>query len=311
MDPAHVPSGTIVVGVDGSPDAERALDWASDQAAGERRTLTLVHALQLTGFPAAGALLANGVDAEGLREVLLEAGRGLLADARARALERRPGLEVAEVLSTGDARNELLALSRRAALVVVGSRGRGPVTSLLLGSVSVTVSKHASCPVVVCRPLPTSGGEPGHGVLVGVDGTAQSLPAIELAFRMAALRGERLTVLHCYWDIAPPDADGTPEADLGDLRALVAESISGMAETFPEVVVDVRLRRGFADRALVDASGEHALVVVGHHPLSALEDLVHGSLTPALVERARCAVAVVPALAISSSRHPAPDRAVR
>jgi nucleotide-binding universal stress UspA family protein len=303
MDSAHVASGSIVVGVDGSPDAERALHWASDQAALERRTLTLVHAVQMTGFPAAGTFAASGIDYGGMSDVLLESGGALLAAARAHALQRQPGLEVAEVLSTGDARNELLAVSRRAAMVVVGSRGRGPVRSLLLGSVSVTVSKHAGCPVVVCRPLPTtSAGEPGSGILVGIDGTGRSLPAIELAFRMAALRGAPLTVLHCYWDTLPPGAEGAPEADLSDLRAVVAESISGMAEKFPEVVVDVRLRRGFADRSLVDASGDHALVVLGHHPLSALDDLVYGSVAPAVVERARCAVAVVPSPATGS--HP-------
>lgn len=295
MDSAHLPAGTIVVGIDGSPDAERALDWASDQAALEQRTLTLVHAVQVVGFPAAGTFVATGIDYGGMTDILLDSGRVLLAAARDHALERRPGIEVVDVLSSGDARNELLTLSRRAALVVVGSRGRGPVASLLLGSVSVSVSKHAACPVVVCRPAPGTPGEPGTGILVGVDGTERSLPAVEFAFRIAAFRGHPLTVLHCYWDTLPLGPDGPPEADLNDLRALVAESIAGMAEKFPEVAVDVQLRRGFADRALVEASAGHALLVLGHHPLPALDDLVYGSVAPAVVEHARCPVAVVPA----------------
>ena len=166
MDSAQVPAGTIVVGIDGSPDADRALDWGSTQAALERRPLTLLHAVQASGFPASGTFVAAGMDYGHLLGVLREAGQGLLADARARALAQEPGLEVLEVLSSSDARNELLSLSHRASLVVVGSRGRGPVSSLLLGSVSVSVSKHASCPVVVCRPAPTADGEPGQGIVV-------------------------------------------------------------------------------------------------------------------------------------------------
>ena len=295
MDSAHVPAGTIVVGIDGSPDADRALDWGSTQAALERRPLTLLHAVQASGFPASGTFVAAGMDYGHLLGVLREAGQGLLADARARALAQEPGLEVLEVLSSSDARNELLSLSHRASLVVVGSRGRGPVSSLLLGSVSVSVSKHASCPVVVCRPAPTADGEPGQGIVVGVDGTERCLPAIDFAFRMAALRRSPLTVLHSYWDArSVAHVDPSP-GDVEDLRALLSESISGMAEKFPDVVVDLRLRHGFADRNLVDASRDHALLVLAHRPLSPLDDLVYGSVAAAVVEHARCPVAVVPA----------------
>jgi nucleotide-binding universal stress UspA family protein len=294
MDSAHVPAGTIVVGIDGSPDAERALDWGITQAALERRPLTLLHAVQASGFPAAGTFVAAGVDYGHLLGVLREAGQGLLADARARALAQEPGLEVLEVLSSSDARNELLALSHRASLLVVGSRGRGPVSSLLLGSVSVSVSKHASCPVVVCRPAPTA-GEPGRGIVVGVDGTERCLPAIDFAFRMAALRGSPLTVMHSYWDARSVSKPEPSPGDVEDLRAMLSESISGMAEKFPDVVVDLRLRHGFADRNLVDASRDHALLVLAHRPLTALDDLVYGSVAAAVVEHARCPVAVVPA----------------
>ena len=110
-------------------------------------------------------------------------------------------------------------------MVVVGSRGLGPVASLLLGSVSVTVSKHASSPVVVCRPHPPL-SPPQVGILVGVDGTALSLPAAELAFRLAALRRCTLTVLHSCWTPAAVGkrGPGSPGPDLTAQRALVAGS---------------------------------------------------------------------------------------
>ncbi len=300
MDTAQITAGSIVVGVDGSRDAERALDWASDQAGLERRTLTLVHAVQPLG-PGAGTFLATGIDYGGLAESLLAAGGELLSTARAHALTRHPSLEVAEVLRSADTRNELLELSERASMVVLGSRGRGPVSSLLLGSVSVSVSKHASSPVVVCRPAP--GDEPRHGVVVGVDGTERSLPAVEFAFRMAAVRGERLTVLHCYWDDAalavPHPSD--PGTDPDEMRLLVSESTSGMAEKFPEVSVDLRFVRGLPQAHLVETSREHALVVIGHQPLSIVEDLFFPPVAPTVVEHAQCPVAVVPPSRLASA----------
>ena len=296
MDPSRIPAGTVVVGIDGSLFSDQALAWAADQAALENRALTIVHAVRPLGFPAAGTFVSTGVDYGRLADALLAAGRELLDEAGAGVSKGHPGLEVRDVLSSGDARNELVDLSHQAAMVVIGSRGLGPVASLLLGSVSVTVSKHASCPVVVCRPR-TALGPPQDGILVGVDGTPLSLPAAEFAFRLAAERHRPLTVLHSCWT---PEAvgvlrPGSPEPDLTAQRALVAGSLTGLVEKFPDVSVDLRLEHGFADRHLVEASRDHELVVIGHQPISPLRDLIYGSLAPAVVENAVCTVVVVPA----------------
>ena len=74
-----------------------------------------------------------------------------------------------------DMRATLQELSETAAMIVIGSSGGGPVASLLLGSVTISVSKHAICPVVVHRSA--SSATTRHGVLVGVNGSADSLPA--------------------------------------------------------------------------------------------------------------------------------------
>lgn len=295
MDSAHIPAGSIVVGIDGSLHSDQALAWAADQAALEGRALTIVHAVRPLGFPAAGTFVSTGVDYGALADALLAAGRELLDEAGARVAEDHPDLAVLDVLSSGDARNELVDLSHGAAMVVIGSRGLGPVASLLLGSVGVTVCKHAVSPVVVCRPR-TSLSPPQVGILVGVDGTAQSLPAAEFAFRMAAQRHSPLTVLHSCWTPAAVGAmsQGSSGPELTDQRALVADSVTGLAEKFPDVSVELRLEHGFADRHLVEASHDHDLVVVGHQPISPLRDLVYGSLAPAVIENAVCTVAVVP-----------------
>ncbi len=284
-----------MVGVDGSPDGERALDWAIEQAALERRPLVLAHALQPWGFPTSGSLTGGGEYA-GLVADLRHGGQVMLDDARDRVQERRGDLTVVELLSDADPRTLLLGVCENAAMVVVGSRGRGPVASLLLGSVSVSVSKHARCPVVVCRPPGHRTDEPGRGVLVGVDVTGRSRPALEFAHRVASFRDLPLTILHCYFDagVLAAGRTGVGPPPPEDERLAVAEGLAGLAERYPDVLVEVRLVHGIADQQLVAAAESHELLVVGHHPIAPLTDLVYGSLAPAVVEHAHCAVAVVP-----------------
>lgn len=294
MDIEQVPPGSIVVGIDGSSLSDAALSWAVEQASLEQRALTVVHSLEPTAVVPGSTYATTGIDYGRLLDAARDAARALVTTTVTRVSAERPELTVHHVLTYADPRRALLTLSGTAAMVVVGSRGRGPVASLLLGSVSVSVSKHAACPVVVHRPTPTD--QPGRGILLGVDGTALSLPAIEFAYRMASWRALPLTVLHCFRDAAPVAAllSGVPLPESDAEQALVAESLAGMEEKFPDVEVHVRLTRGVAERHLVAASLHHDLVVVGHLPLSALDDLRHGSLAPVVVEHASGAVAVVP-----------------
>ncbi len=288
-----IPSGTIVVGVDGSPSAARALEWAIDQAVHEHRPLTLVHGVGPTGVV---WIEQSGPDHRVALDAVREDARKVLDDALAAVHHRAPGLEVHEALRVADGRQALLEESKDAAMVVVGSRGRGPVKSLLLGSVGVAVTRHAACPVVVVRP--NNPGLVRQGVLVGVDGTAPATETLEFAYRMASLRGLPLTVMHCFWDARPispvDEAIGGTTADLEDQRLLLAESVSGMTEKFPDVHVRTELTRGLADEALVRAGAHMDLVVVGAHHGSTMSEIVYGSVAASVVEHASCPVAVVP-----------------
>lgn len=266
MTETRIPSGSIVVGIDGSSHSDSALTWATEQARVEHRPLVLAHS-------------ARPADALG-REHLELAATGL-------------GLEVHRVTSEEDPRALLLRLADEAHLLVVGSRGRGTVRTLLLGSVSVAVSKHAACPVVVVRH--SGAGEPRSGVVLGVDGARDSQPAVEFAYRTAAARRWPLTLLHCAWD-ARRSTDLEGEAGIADpdASALVAEAVAGMAEKYPDVETRTVIGHGFADRRLIEASEDADLVVVGSHPTTALSELVYGSVAPTVVEHAHSNVAVVP-----------------
>ncbi len=170
---------------------------------------------------------------------------------------------------------------------------------MLLGSVSATVSAHAACPVVVCRPITSDPTTPG--VIVGADATLESLPVIEFAYHQASLRKLPLTVLHCFWDAAAAVAnyresrgEEAHSPDLEDLRAVLSESVAGLAEKYPDVPVTLSLKHGFVDQALSPRHGGWDLIVVGRHPMSSLGRVLTGSIATTVIERAHASVAVVP-----------------
>ena len=289
---AFVP-GSIVVGIDGSEHADQALAWAVDQAVLERRPLTIVHANRLD---ATWWMDTAGVDHRAVTEAMREQALDVLSAATAFAKERAPGLELHPSVHLQDPREVLLTASKQAALLVVGSRGRGPLTCLLLGSVSSAVAKHADCPVVVHRPLERDAER--VGVLVGVDGTEHSASVLEFAYRQASLRRVPITVMYCFFDargaLEGPSLVDYDDPEYEDIRLLLSECISGMAEKFPDVEVRRELARGLVDECLVEASGRVDLVVVGTRPRRALAGLFHGSTASAVLEHAQGAVAVGP-----------------
>lgn len=290
-----VAATSIVVATDGSDDADRAVRWAAEHAFLERRPLTVVTAIGIPGVPAvawSGVGAAYAYDPEQLQE----SGRAITGAAVELARQLHPDLEVTSAVLLGDPRHVLVELSREVHLIVVGSRGRGVFRSKLLGSVSAAVSRDAGCPVVVCRPRPEESTD--AGILVGADGTPESLPVIEFAFRQAALMDLPLTVVHAVWDEVGAVHGPTPvsprEAGLDEYRVLLGESVAGISSKFPEVRVDLQLARGMAEDCLTDTSATWDLIVVGRHPVDSLLRLVTGAVATSVVERSRTTVAVVP-----------------
>ena len=298
MDTNTTVSGSIVVGIDGSDHADQALAWAVDQAVLEGRPLTIVHANILD---ATFWMDTAGIDHRAVTEAMREQALEILATAKAFAVERAPELEIHGSVRLQDPREALLIASEQAALLVLGSRGRGPLTSLVLGSVSSAVATHASCPVVVHRPQERDAQR--EGVLVGVDGTEHSSSVLEFAYRQASLHRVPLTVMYCFFDargaLEGPSLVDYNSAEYEDIRLLLSECIGGMAEKFPDVEVRRELARGLVDECLVEASGRVDMVVVGTRPRRALAGLFRGSTASAVLEHAQGVVAVVPEVARS------------
>ena len=114
-----------------------------------------------------------------------------------------PGVQVMPEVLVGFPIGVLAEESRRAQLLVLGSRGLGGLTGLLLGSVAVGLAAQAACPVVVVRGEDRETGA-GRPVVVGVDGTPNSEAAIAFAYEAAAARGVPLIAVHTWTDTSSP-----------------------------------------------------------------------------------------------------------
>lgn len=138
------PTNTIVVGVDGSPAATVALRWAVDEADRCAAELVVVHAWEY-GY-------GTETSSETLRD-MMRVDAALVRDAAVELCRERGRGPVRGELVEGQPAQAILDLASEADLVVVGSRGRGGFRSLLFGSVAQQVAEHATCPVVVVRPV--------------------------------------------------------------------------------------------------------------------------------------------------------------
>lgn len=144
-------ANVIVVGVDHSDGAKEALRFALEEARLRHARLRIVHAWQVGASGVVGAdsfFPVAGPDVSEIRDAAEQALEQTLRD----ALPDTGSVEIERRLVEGLAAGVLVDESRDASLLVVGSRGYGGFTGLLLGSVSQQVSHHARCPVVIVRP---------------------------------------------------------------------------------------------------------------------------------------------------------------
>lgn len=139
----------VVVGVDGSDEARRALAWACTEARAHAATLHVVHVWH---YPYGIAPSASRTLQEELRASLRREAEQVLANEVAAACET--GVTVSSALLEGSPPERLVLEAQPDDVLVVGSHGRGGFTGLLLGSVGQQCAHHARCPLVIVPSYP-------------------------------------------------------------------------------------------------------------------------------------------------------------
>ncbi|WP_366557241.1 universal stress protein [Pseudonocardia sp. SCN 73-27] len=275
--------------MDGSRSASDAVAWAAAEAALTGVPLRLVAAL--------GPPLARRTDDGDLEEA---SGRHLVVSADAaldmateQATREHDGIVVDREARQGFAVPVLVDESLHATLLVTGSRGLGGVPGLLLGSVSTAVAAKAECPVVVVRGARRSPGD-DRPVVVGVDGSEISDPAVELAFAAASERGVPLIAVHTWSDQMLVQLGPIVDMDAinADERHLLSQRLAGWREKYPEVEVRTVVRRDKPAQVLQELSANAQLLVVGTRGRGRVSGLLLGSVGHALLHTAECPVLV-------------------
>ena len=286
----------LVLAVDGSPSSDRALVWACDEARRDARPLHVVHARPDLSAAARGGLF-SALTPEQVDQ-LEAASQELLDSAVARARELAPGVLVTGRLTKGSPARAVIEASPGAFAVVMGARGRGAVTSMLLGSVSAQVARHARCPVVVVKDVEDP-QRPREGVVVGIDGSPQSDAALAFAFEEADSRRSALDVVHAwsFEHLAPAgvlaEAMTKQYQSEPEHRQLVEDTLAPWRDKYPGVEIRPKAVHALAVPALLEASDGAHLLVVGSRGHGGFADLLLGSVSRNLLQRAGCPVAVV------------------
>jgi nucleotide-binding universal stress UspA family protein len=281
----------IIVGYDGSDGARAALDWALEEGCGTGAEVRLLFAAD---WLAVARPIAPGPPS-GPRETASTDAQLMIDSAVAAAKKAHPGVRVTGTVVRGGAAALLLEQSRYASLAVLGSRGHGGFTGLLLGSTGVAVTAHAHCPVVVVRGGPRgTRARPGH-VVAGVDGSRCAQSALGYAFEQAATRRVNLHVVRAW---TPPTPRWTPPGV--DQREITAagrrdlnDLLAGWRDTYPDVSVTAEVIARAPASALIDATRNAQLVVVGSRGRGGFAGLLLGSVSQQLLHHSHCPVAVV------------------
>jgi nucleotide-binding universal stress UspA family protein len=289
----------VVVGVDGSEESLRAVEWAALEA---RRHASL---LRIVSAPAPMPRVSGAhhpspeTAAVALRGIAVRA----LGAAITRVQEVAPGLSAEAGLLSGSPAAAVADCGPDASMLVVGARGAGGFAAMMLRSVSRYAAAHARCPVVVVR----EGSAAVHReIAVGIRDPEDTTGTLAFAFEEASLRRADLIAVHA-WTRFPsavhlPGPGQTAELPLADPEQISAAAASTLATTldrwrdkYPDVMVRQDIIPGHPARVLASYSARVDLVVIGRHPLPGGEGPGTGRMVQhAVLDHAPGPVAVVP-----------------
>jgi nucleotide-binding universal stress UspA family protein len=283
--------GVWVVGIDGSPSSRHAALWAAGHVAGrctELRLLAAWHPPLLSPVTPWGTLSMATPE---------EFAASTQEQVDRLASELRSGIEipVEAIVCRGGPAASLLEAGRHAALLVVGSRGRGGFGRLALGSTSTQCATHAEVPTAVV-PLGSPIGSVRR-IVVGIDGSPNSRAAARWAIDFAHAG----TVIECVmvWDVTPlvgvDDAYIVPEP-AETVRGRFAETMDEMrrATDRHDLQITERFEEGVPRRVLRDVAQQSDLFVMGARGQGAIASMLLGSVSSWLLHHVDRPIVVVP-----------------
>ncbi|MEU5603442.1 universal stress protein [Streptomyces lydicus] len=282
----------LVVGVDGSDSALRALDWAVDEAALHGLGLRVVHASTWERYE--GPAPARDQEDPGERGLA----EGIVGAAVERARCRNPALRVEAEVLADEAVSALLREGSLASLLVLGSHGHRELTGLLLGSVGPAVAARARCPVVVVRGDAAGLAGAHRCVLLAVGDPGKSTEAVRFAFREAAARGCLLKAVRAWR--GPAHERTGPSAGVADsyherrATELIDRALGEAAAAHPAVRIRRTAVEGPTHKVLVHRAAAADLLVIGGGGHHGYFGLPLGRVAHTALCHAACPVAVVP-----------------
>jgi len=283
----------IVVGIDGSPESDAAVQWAAREAVIRGEPVTLMHVVQpvvVSGAVGTGEFRVTEWQEENARRVVDQA----LVVTDIAVNQSEPQDIRTEVLHAHPV-DALVDSSKDARMIVVGSHGRGALGRLLMGSISRGVVENAHCPVAVIHADHGSSViDPTAPILLGIDGSPASEAATAWAFDEASRRGVALTALHAWSDVGVFPIFGMDWRDYeGQGEEVLAERLAGWQERYPDVHVNRRLVCDTPAHWLSQDAQRAQLVVLGSHGRGGFGGVRLGSVSTAVTQTTTVPVVVV------------------
>lgn len=287
----------VLLATDGSKDAMAATAFLRALPLPPSSTLRIMTAATLPTFT---------LDVPPFREFkhsVLEDARGVVDAARKSLAPRGFGIETD--VAVGDPKNEITRTAGEwgAELVALGARGVGGIKRFLLGSVSLAVARHASCPVLVVKGRPRKKLE---NVLVAMDGSEDSFQALRFLLSLPLARQTKLRLLSVVEPIRyPTTAPGALRGQLARmLKELESERRGELEKVLERAAAELegsitRVTRSTAAGDPADvivaaaAARDTDLVVVGARGLGGMTRLLLGSVSEKVLRYAGCPVLIV------------------
>ncbi|MFE2422971.1 universal stress protein [Streptomyces hokutonensis] len=278
-------SGPVVVGVDGSRSNLAVVEAAAREA--ERLGVGL-ELTQAVGWPAGDGW--SGIPSWEMGRTGGHASKGAMAEAERRARSAAPGVRIAREVLVGEPGTVLEGESRTASLTVVGTNGTRRYGTLRNGSLAGHLSARVSGPLLVVRGRPNPVGP----VLLVAHGTSTLRAAAEFAFAEASARGADLVAVQLRnISAARPNGGSAHAATADGADVALAGALSELREQYPDVTVRCRRLRGRSRRALVEASEDSQLLVVGVRDRFRFARLPLDPVCQTVLHEADCPVALV------------------